>query len=58
MTSIGSRRVACKEGDCVANFNTSNHVRVRKFSEHLAVTETYFFFLKGSVFSTAFGSSH
>jgi hypothetical protein len=46
-----------KEGDFVANVRTYNHVRVRKFSEHLAVTEIIYFFLKGLVFITAFGWS-
>ena len=47
----GDRYVPPSAGDCVANAHTSNHVRVRKFSKHLAATETYFFY-KGSVFST------
>jgi hypothetical protein len=43
------------EGDSVDNVHTSNHVRVR-ISKQLMVTETYFF-LTGSVLSTAFGWS-
>jgi hypothetical protein len=56
MTSIGYRRVACKEGDFVANIHTSKHVHERKLSKHLVVTETYFF-RKGSVLGTVFSWS-